>query len=224
VRATRTVVRPGRKRGGTTLVFRLSRRATLRITIVRVYPSCRRIGAFTVRARPGMNRIRFRGEVRGRPLPAGGYRLMVRSRGARRDAAAVPIVIVDGETSTAELRKARRTTVCGDPVADVVPEATEPEPATATVGGRDDKGSRGAAVAPSRTRIKAPLAGAAGAIEQGAKKLAKGLKHAAKDNAFDDPFVLTIVALMVLSSAVLGAIVLGHVARTMGIRQRVFPE
>jgi hypothetical protein len=223
VRASRTIVRPGRKSGGTTLVFRLSRPATLRITIVRVYPSCHRVGAFTARPRLGLNRIPFRGRLRGRPLPEGGYRLIVRARGAPRDAAAIPIVIANGKTSTAELRKARRTTVCSEPVADLVPEAAETKPDAGTLGG-DDKGSGGVALAADKTRIKPPLAGAAAAIEKRAKRLSRAVKDAVADSPFDDPFVLTLVALMLLSSAVLGALVLGHVVRTTGIRQRVFPQ
>jgi hypothetical protein len=223
VRASRTIVRPGRKSGGTTLVFQLSRPATLRITIVRVYPSCERVGAFTVRAQQGMNRIRFRGRLRGRPLPEGGYRLIVRARGARRDAAVIPIVIANRKTSTAELRKARRTTVCSESVADFVPEPAEPQPHAGTLGG-NDKGSKGGVLAANRPRIEAPLSGAAGAVEKGAKRLAKGLKDAVADSPFDDPFVLTLVALLTLSSAALGALFVGHVVRTTGFRQRVFPE
>ncbi len=170
-----------------------------------------------------MNRIHFGGRLRGRPLPEGGYRLIVRARGARRDAAAIPIVIANGKTSTAELRKARRTTACSEPVADMVLEATEPGPATGTLGGSDGKGSGGGggALAARRPQIKAPLAEAARAVEKKAKRLAKGLKDAAADSPFDDPFVLTMVALMVLSSAALGALVLGHVARTYGFRSRL---
>jgi hypothetical protein len=221
VRASRTIVRPGRKSGATTLVFRLSRRATLRITIVRVYPSCRLVGALTVRARPGTNRIRFRGRLRGRPLPEGGYRLIVRARGARRDAAAIPIVIANGKTSTAELIRARRKTVCSEPIVDFVSEPTEPKRAAVTLGGADETGSGGGAIAAHRPRIKAPLADAARAVEKKARRLAKGLKDAAADSPFDDPFVLTMVALMVLSSALLGALVLGHVVRTNGFRSRL---
>jgi hypothetical protein len=221
VRASRTIVRPGRKRGGTTLVFRLSRRATLRITVMRVYPSCQRVGAFTVRARSGMNRIRFRGRLRGRPLPEGGYRLIVRARGARRDAAAIPIVIANGKTSTAELRKARRTTVCSEPVADFVPAPTGPEPAAGALDGGDEKGSGGGALATNVNRVKAPLADAAGAIRKQAKALPKAVKDAVTDSPFDDPFVLTVIALMVLSTAALGALVLSHVARATGFRNRL---
>jgi hypothetical protein len=187
---------------------------------MRVYPSCRRVGAFTVRARPGMNRIRFRGRLRGRPLPEGGYRLIVRARGARRDAAAIPIVIANGKTSTAELRKARRTTVCSEPVADFVPEPTEPQPGAGTLGG-DGKGSGGGALATNVNRMKAPLADAAGAIRKRAKALPKALKDAVTDSPFDDPFVLTVIALMVLSTAALGALVLGHIARATGFRNRL---
>jgi hypothetical protein len=189
---------------------------------MRVYPSCQRVGAFTVRARAGMNRIRFRGRLRGRPLPEGGYRLIVRARGARRDAAAIPIVIANGKTSTAELRKARRTTVCSEPVADLVLEPTGPEPAAGALDGGDEKGSGGGALATNVTRMKAPLADAAGAIRKRAKALPKALKDVVANSPFDDPFVVTLIALMVLASAMLGALVLGHVVRTAEIRRRYF--
>jgi hypothetical protein len=116
VAATHSVVRLGRRNGGTTLVFRLSRPAVLKITIFRVYPSCKRVGSFTVHARRGVNRIRFRGRFRGRPLAEGGYRLVIRARGFRRDAGAVPIVIVRGKTNRHEVRKARTMSVCTDRV------------------------------------------------------------------------------------------------------------
>jgi hypothetical protein len=189
---------------------------------MRVYPSCQRVGAFTVRARPGMNRIRFRGRLRGRPPPEGGDRLIVRARGARRDAAAIPIVIANGKTSTAELRKARRTTVCSERVADLVPEPTGPEPAAGALDGGDEKGSGGGALATNVNRMKAPLADAAGAIRERAKALPKALKDVVANNPFDDPFVVTLIALMVLASAMLGALVLGHVVRTAEIRRRYF--
>jgi hypothetical protein len=188
---------------------------------MRVYPSCQRVGAFTVRGRPGMNRIRFRGRLRGRPLPEGGYRLIFRARGARRDAAAIPIVIANGKTSTAELRRARRTTFCSEPVADFVPEPTGPEPAAGALDGGDEKGSGGGALATNVNRMKVPLADAAEAIRKRAKALPKALKDAVTDSPFDDPIVLTVIALMVASTAAVGALVLAHVARAAGFRNRL---
>jgi hypothetical protein len=47
------------------------------------------------------------------------------------------------------------------------------------------------------------------------------VKDAVTDSPLDDPFVLTVIALMVLSTAALGALVLGHVARATGFRNRL---
>jgi hypothetical protein len=211
VRASRTIVRPGRKNGGTTLIFQLSRTAVVRITIARVYPTCKRVGSFTVRAHAGMNQIRFRGRFRGRPLPEGGYRLIVRVLGAERDAAAVPIVIARGKMRTRELRKARSTIVCNRPVADLVSQSDLVTPSS---GGDDGSSVRGVA-----TTIKDPLTSAALAVARKAKGLAQGLKDTASD-PFDSPFVLTLVGLIALASALLGVLVLAQIARSTGFRGR----
>ena len=198
------------KSGGTTLIFRLSRPAVLRITIVRVYPSCERIGSCKVRAHAGVNRIRFRGRFRGRALPAGGYRLVVRARGAERDAAAIPIVIARGKTSPAALRQARNGSACTEPVADL---GVVSPPAG------DQPGSDGGRLA----AVKKPLVGAAGAVAGTTEKVLDGVgdrvTRAIEDSPFDDPFVLTIIGLLLLTIAFLGTLLLAQVVRSLGVER-----
>lgn len=210
VRASRTVVRPGMKNGGTTLIFRLSRPAVLRITIVRVYPSCKRLGSFTVRAHAGVNRVRFRGRFRGRALPAGGYRLVVRARGAERDVAAIPIVIARGKTSPAALSRARHGSTCSEPIADLG--------AVSTPGG-DQPGSNGGRL----EAVEKPVVGVAGAVAGATKTVLDGVgdrvTRAIEDSPLDDPFVLTIIGLLLLVIAFLGTLLLAQVVRSLGVER-----
>jgi hypothetical protein len=202
------VVRPGRRNGGTTLVFTLSQRTLLKITIFRVYPSCKRVGSFTVRGRPGVNRIRFAGRLRGRPLAEGGYRLVIRARGFRRDVAAIPIVIVRGKTNSLELRKARRRSVCTDRVAYLAAGADPSDRST------DDAGGLGVFSA-VKHRVKDRLSEAAGAVAHTAKGISDRVERVVAGDRFDKPIVLTIVGLMTLFIAFLGALVLAHVVRAI---------
>jgi len=55
------------------IVFRLPDAGPLRVEIVQVAPSCRRVGTLTLRGRAGVNRFRFAGRFRGRALPPGTY-------------------------------------------------------------------------------------------------------------------------------------------------------
>jgi hypothetical protein len=112
LRASKSVVRPGRRDGGTTLVFTLKHGTVVRFTIIRVYPSCKRIGSFSVRAHAGVNRVRFRGRLGRRLLAEGTYRLVARARRQETAAATVTIVVVRGKMSSAELRRARRANTC----------------------------------------------------------------------------------------------------------------
>jgi hypothetical protein len=200
-------VRPGRKNGGTTVVFRLTQPTLLRITVVRVYPTCKRIGTFTVRGRAGLNRIRFRGRLGGRALPPGGYRLVVRARGAQRDAAALAIVVARGPVSRAAVRKARRTVVCDDPVADVFVAHVDPS---------DQEASGGGVLGKIKSRIADPVGSAAGAIANTARGITDRLEKGP-----DDPgaLLLTLVGAVLLASAILGALVLMRVVRLTGFRE-----
>jgi hypothetical protein len=107
VLTTRATVRPHAKRGATTIVFRLTRPAVVRFTILRASPTCERVAVFRVRAHAGVNKVPFRGRLHGRPLSEGTYRLLVRARRARADAAVLRIVVVEGPPPGAR-RAARR--------------------------------------------------------------------------------------------------------------------
>jgi hypothetical protein len=208
VRVTRTVVRPNSRNGGTMIVFRLSKPTVVRITVVRVYPTCERVGAFTVRARAGENRVRFRGRLRGRALPAGTYHLIFRARGAERDAAAVPIVIARGAVSAKALRKARSASACSESTADF-----ESESAPAAVTGSEASGG-GGVLGRIRHHVKAPIESAAGAIAETARGLNERVNEAA-----DEPLgrlFLTLIGVIVLTSSILGTIVLTRIVRTNG--------
>lgn len=207
VRVSKAVVRPGRKNGGTTLVFTLSRRTPIRFTIVRVYPSCERVGTFRVRAHAGVNRIRFRSRFRGRPLAEGTYRLLVHARA--RDTA-VTIVVARGQLTPAELRRARSANACS------VAEAREIEAAVGIgVGGSSDPAATGKA---KRVSVIAQVVGAAKGVTTKAQALSSRIVRAVEDEPFSDPFVRVILGLLTLSSAVLGALVLFRLSRAHLLR------
>ena len=176
---------------------------------MRVYPSCKRLGSFTVRAHAGVNRVRFRGRFRGRALPAGGYRLVVRARGAERDAAAIPIVIARGKTSPAALRKARNGSTCTEPIADLG--------VVSAPGEGSDQGSSGG----RSERAELPIATAVGAVAGATKTVLDGvtgrITDAVEESPVDDPFVLTVIGLLLLVIAVLGTLLLSQVVRTLGV-------
>jgi hypothetical protein len=188
------------------IVFRLSRPTVLRVTVVRVYPTCKRIGTFTVRGRVGVNRIRFRGRLGNRTLPAGGYRLIVRARGAERDAAAVPIVVARGPVSAATVRRLRRATACTPAESVAVAKANEA-----------DAGSSGGGVLGTLGhRIADGVESAAGAVA----RTARGAKARIADSA-ENPSstLLTVVGLIALLSAILGGLVLARLVRLYRYRQ-----
>jgi hypothetical protein len=207
VRATRTTVRPHSKNGATTIVFRLARPSVVRFTVVRVYPTCERVGSFRVRARAGVNRVKFRGRLRGRPLDEGTYRLLVRPRGARADAAALKLVVVRGEPLSAqELREARNANVCGtssaaDGVAAVTALGWSPTSGAGATSGSilgttpSDRGS-------GRARDDDAGAGspltAAGRVGRGAKTLGTRFTKALDDTAAIHPLVWGALALAIL--------------------------
>ena len=179
---------------------------------MRVYPSCKRLGSFTVRAHAGVNRVRFRGRFRGRALAPGGYRLVVRARGAERDAAAIPIVIVRGKTSPAALRKARNGSTCTEPIADL-------GLVSAPGVGDDQQGSTGGRL----DSVKKPIVGVVGGVAATTKTLLDGVTDrvtgAIEESPFDDPFVLTIIGLLLLVIATLGTLLLAQVIRSLGVER-----
>jgi hypothetical protein len=190
------------------IVFRLSRPTMLRVTVVRVYPTCKRIGTFTVRGRAGVNRIRFRGRLGRRTLPAGGYRLIVRARGAERDAAAVPIVVARVPVSAATVRRLRRAMACSP--AETIAVANPNEADAGSSGGG------GGVLAAFRDRITDGVGSAAGAVS----RTARGAKARIAETA-ENPSstLLTVVGLIALLSAILGGLVLARLVRLYRYRQ-----
>jgi hypothetical protein len=199
------------------LIFRLTKPAVLRVTIVRVFPSCERIGSFSFRAHAGVNRIRFRGRFRGRALPVGGYRLVVRARGAERAAAAVPIVIARGQVSRAALNTARNGSTCSQPIAEtgfvsavgLVSASGHDDTQNGSGGGRIDR-----ATAPIVSAAGA-LVGAAGAVAGGGRDLLGEATGAlgAEASPLKDPFVLTLIGLLLVVICVLATLLLAQIVR-----------
>jgi hypothetical protein len=68
----------GRTRSSTVLVFWLSRPGRVVFTVLGEAPSCRALGSFAAGGRAGVNRVRYRGRLNGRPLPPGRYTLVPR--------------------------------------------------------------------------------------------------------------------------------------------------
>ena len=204
MRASRTVVRPGRKDGGTALIFRLSKGAVLRVTVVRVYPSCKRLGSFTVRGHSGVNRVRFRGRLRGRPLPPGGYRLVIRAQGAQRDAAVVTIVVVNGKASKAAVRKARTASTCSEPIAHLASAAPD-----------DSAGPAGERRAGVTDRVGESLSRVAKAVGG----VTKGVTRRVADAAEDEGFLLIAVGLLLGAIALLGTVFLAYITRSLRVRE-----
>jgi hypothetical protein len=201
VRSTRPTVRPEDKNGATTIVFRLAKGAIVRFTVVRVYPTCERVGSFRVRAHGGVNRIKWRGRLHGRPLREGTYRLLVRARGARQDAAALTLVVVRGKPlSVRELREARSANVCGttDTVDGEAAETALGGAATSPVGDSGDDGS----VASGGAGAKPPLAQAGGTIGRGAEALGARFTRAVEDQRSVHPLVWAALALSILLLAI----------------------
>lgn len=194
-------------------MFRLRRPALLRIKVVRVYPTCSFVGSFTVRARAGVNRIRFRGRLRGRPLRAGGYRLIVRARGASRDAAVLPIVVARGRTNPETVRKAKKTVVCSEPLADF--DASDAVATRAVTS--NDTASGGGLLGTVKQRLKAPVAAVAGAVARTARGLSERVKNPS-DDPLQHPLLLTLVGVIALISAILGGMALIELARTRRFR------
>src|SRR5512132_2078100 len=82
---------------------------------------------------------------------------------------------------------------------------------------RDDgNGSGGGLVAAVKDRVKAPFVDAAGVVGGAARGLSEGVADAA--GPLSDPFVITLIGLLALASALLGGLVLAHLARIAGFR------
>lgn len=214
MRATKQVVRPGRKNGGTTLVFALRRRGVVRFTVVRVYPTCKRVGSFTVRAHAGRNRVRFGGRLGGRPLTDGVYRLLAQVRGHEKAVATVTLVVAGSQRSAKNLRRARPT-ACSEDDARAIEEAIGAAPNEDEASGPSRMASAvdpvlGAVKGVARTAIR--IAEAARSVPGRLRDLAAGQS---------DRVVLTMVGIGLLLIALLGTLITLNIVR-IGYRYRVF--
>jgi hypothetical protein len=68
----------GTVRRSTVLVFWLARPGRVVFTVLVEASSCRPLGSFAARGHGGVNRVRYRGRLDGRPLPPGRYTLVPR--------------------------------------------------------------------------------------------------------------------------------------------------
>src|SRR5439155_10961330 len=97
----------------TMLTFRLPAAASVVFTVKEVSPLCRVVGTFTVRGHAGLNKVVFRGRVRGRTLPSGTYRISARRRGGAAVLRVTVVIVESGVPSPTELAAAKRSNVCG---------------------------------------------------------------------------------------------------------------
>ena len=107
---TRTWVRSGTRSSAAKIVFRLRRGGIVRFVVTQVSPRCRRIGAFSVRAHRGVNKVTLRGRLHGRPLPVGTYVLSATIRG--RPLVGVTVVVAASRPTARELAQARSRNSC----------------------------------------------------------------------------------------------------------------
>jgi hypothetical protein len=172
--------------------------------VLRVFPTCEVVGSFRVRGRAGVNRIPFRGRLRGRPLSSGTYRLLIAARGARPVEATV--VVARGKVSAAKLRKARRANVCV-PVFGFDWTASY-TPSSGASGGNDETG------------VATPIVGAAkGIVQKGNPFAAARAPHAGSDSGPLSTESLFAIGLLMLALAGLSALFLVNVVRW---RERLF--
>jgi hypothetical protein len=178
----------------------------LRVTVVRVFPTCDVLGTFRVRGRAGVNRVPFHGRLHGRPLPTGSYRLVIRAR--RVQPLEATIVVARGKVSAGKLRKARRANACV-PVLPIGFDSAAPSFGTtgATDGGTGNDGAEAAVVSAAK-----------GAVKKG-KSLVRGAKEALEDPAPLSALALVVIGLLTLIAAALGAVVLGNIYR---LRERLY--
>jgi len=94
------------------IVFRLRRGGVVHFVLTQVSPLCRRVGTFSVRAHRGVNKVRLRGRLHGRPLPVGTYVLTATVRG--RPLVGVTIVVTASRPTARELAQARARNACAN--------------------------------------------------------------------------------------------------------------
>jgi hypothetical protein len=209
VHISKSLVIPGVKNGGTELVFALKKGALVRFTIVRVYPSCKRIGSFAVDAHSGVNRVEFDGSYAGNPLAAGTYRLLVHAQGQEQAAAALTIVISPNQAKPAVVSRARNANTC------TAEQAREIEAAAAAEALGGSGGDRGLAALGKPGKVLQQVA--VGAVKGVASKT-QALAASINDSLFSpSPATLTVVGLLTLLSSCLGGLVL------VRLRSRLLP-
>jgi hypothetical protein len=103
-----------KSRRSTILTFVVVRSGRVFFTVRQLSPVCRIVGRFSVRARAGLNHVRFAGRVGKRELAAGTYRLTARTRTGRAVARVTIVVVERGAPSRAELATMRGLNVCAD--------------------------------------------------------------------------------------------------------------
>lgn len=179
----------------------------LRLTIVRVFPTCEVVGSLRVRGRKGVNRVPFSGRFHGRPLSRGTYRLLIGARQGPPTGEAT-IVVGRGRLSAARLDEARQASACV-PVLGFDPTPLNLVASSASssgAGGGDDKGN------------DVPLVNAAKGVAKTAESLARRAKDAIHDPAPLSSGFLFLIGLLTLTAVALGAFVLVAVYR---LRERL---
>jgi hypothetical protein len=82
--------------------------------VKQLWPDCRTVGRFSVRAHAGLNRVHFTGRVGGRQLSPGTYRITARTADGR-TLQRVTIVVIEGAAPTkTELAALRGSNACSN--------------------------------------------------------------------------------------------------------------
>jgi hypothetical protein len=212
MRVTKNIVRSDRDKRGTTIVFAIRRHNPVRFTVVRVYPTCKRVGSFTVNAHAGENRIRFSGRLRGRPLAEGIYRILAQIRGQKKAVATATLVVANSKQSARKLRRVR-TTACSQQAAQAI------EVAIGTASPTDGTTGHAAGMMDPVGAVKG-LARVAKKLATTAQALPRRLSDAIPGEGLSDRILLTMVALGLLMITLMSTVVLMSVVR-FGYREGV---
>jgi hypothetical protein len=93
----------------------LSQGGRVYFIVKQVSPDCRIAGRFSVRGHKGVNRVPFKGKVRGKPLAPGTYLISATTRRSERIMRTTVVVLERGTPTRAALRAARAANVCPPP-------------------------------------------------------------------------------------------------------------
>ena len=103
------------KRRAAVIAFRLERAAVVRFRVRQESPDCAVVGSFTVRGKPGRNRVRFHGRIRGVALPPGTYSLTATAfRNGRATRLGRTFVVVVGEGGDPRRARPAQSTCRGE--------------------------------------------------------------------------------------------------------------